>query len=172
MKDRLFAIAILLGCFPAFGGEILIVQPAETGARSVREPTRSERDLDRTMDKARRYGGRGSSGAVVIDETGDSRLLDRADQSIQDAQDYLRPSSGAAGMQETGGTTIILHATPPTEPEKLRQKARSFIAPEAVRSGKNCEVTNAVGMIGEGAGAEQSGNVIEKGNSAVIVRCK
>ena len=72
-----------------------------------------------------------------------------------------------------GGTTIILRAAPPSETEKLRQKARNYLAPEsAVRGGKNCEVANTVGTIGEGVGTEHSSNVIEKGNSAVIVNCK
>jgi len=173
MRDRIFAVATLLGCFAAFAGEIVIVQPAEKDSRSVREQTRSERELDRTMDKARRYGGGAASTPVFIDETGDSRLRDHTDQSIRDAQDYLRPGSGEDGMSGTGGTTIILRAAPPSETEKLRQKARSYLAPEsAARGGKNCEVANTVGTIGEGVGTEHSSNVIEKGNSAVIVNCK
>ena len=42
----------------------------------------------------------------------------------------LRSGSGASG---TEGTTIILRAAPPSETEKLRQKARSYVAPANTR---------------------------------------
>lgn len=173
MRARILAVATLLGCLAAYAGEIVIIQSTGKDPRSVREPTRSERELGRTMDKARQYGGTGGAVPVIIDETGEVRSLDKTEQSIRDAQDYVRPGGGADGMAGMGGTTIILRAAPPSETEKLRQKARSYAAPDAARSGKTCAgAANTVGTIGEGVGTEQSSNVSEKGNSTVNPNCK
>lgn len=174
MRARILAVATLLGCLAAYAGEIVIIQQsAEKDARSVREPTRSERELGRTMDKARHYGGTGGAAPVIINETGEARPLDKTEQSIRDAQDYIRPGGGAEGMAGMGGTTIILRAVPPSETDKLRQKARSYATPDAARSSKTCAgAANTVGTIGEGVGTEQSSNVSEKGNSTVNPNCK
>ncbi|OHC65393.1 MAG: hypothetical protein A2040_02695 [Rhodocyclales bacterium GWA2_65_19] len=172
MKVRIVSFAALLGCLCAYAGEIIIVLPAEKGSRNEREPTRTEREVSRTSDKARQYAtGKGGATTVVIEEGAPARPLDKNEQSIRDAQDYLRSGSGASG---TEGTTIILRAAPPSETEKLRQKARSYVAPaNTPRTDRNCgEASTSVGMIGEGAGAEHSANVVEKGNSAVNVNCK
>lgn len=173
MKVRIAMFAALLGCFHAHAGEIIIVQPAERNPRTVREPTRSEHELGRSMDQARQYGGKSSSTAVIVEDGTPTRPLDKTEQSIRDAQNYLQGSE-APGAAGTEGTTIILRAAPPSEAERLRQKARSYAAPAtAARSGRNCgEVSTQVGMIGEGPGAERSANVSEKGNSAVNVNCK
>lgn len=171
MKARIAVSAALLGCLAAYAGEIVIVQPAaEKDARSVREPTRSERELGRTTGKARGYAGTG--GTTVIVGEGTSRAAENAEHSIQDAQDYLRPGGGAAGSSGTGGTTVILRATPQSDTEKLRQKARSYVAENPARSGKVCEVANTVGTVGDGGSADRGSSVIEKGNSAVIVNCR
>lgn len=173
MKVRIAMFAAFLGCLAAYAGEIVIIQPAEKDTRSTREPTRSERELGRTMDKARQYGGTGSAAPIVIDEASGSRPLDKAEQSIRDAQDYLRSGSGSAGMSGMGGTTVILRAVPPSETEKLRQKARSYVAPENAGRTVTCgEVSNTVGTIGGLAGNERTSSVSEKGNSAVNVNCK
>ena len=172
MKVRIVLVAALFGCLCAYAGEIIIIQPAENSSRNEREPSRSEREVGRTSDKARQYAtGKGGATPVVIEEGAPARPLDRNEQSIRDAQNYLRSGSSTSG---TEGTTIILRSAPPSETEKLRQKARSYIAPAtASRTGKNCgEASTSVGMIGEGAGAEHSANVVEKGNSAVNVNCK
>lgn len=172
MKVRIVSFAALFGCLCAYAGEIIIIQPAEKSSRTEREPSRTEREVERTSDKARKYAtGKEGSAPVVIEEGAPARPLDRNEQSIRDAQDYLRSGSGASG---TEGTTIILRGAPPSETEKLRQKARSYIAPaNAPRTGRNCgEASTSVGMIGEGAGAEHGANVVEKGNSAVNVNCK
>ena len=172
MKVRIVSFAALLGCLCAYAGEIVIIQPAEKGSRNEREPSRTEREVGRTSDKARQYAaGKGGATPVVIEEGAPTRPLDRNEQSIRDAQDYLRSGSGASGKEST---TIILRAAPPSETEKLRQKARSYIAPaNAPRTGKNCgDASISVGTIGEGVGAEHSANVVEKGNSAVNVNCK
>lgn len=173
MKARIVSLAALVGCLSVYAGEIIFVQPTtEKDARSTREPSRTERELERTQSKARAYSGATGGTPVVIDENSLARPLDRTEQSIRDAQDYLRPGTGAASTG-SGGTTVILRAAPQSETEKLRQKARGYIAPEsAARVGKCGEVTNSVGTIGDGANAERSVNVIEKGNSAVVVNCK
>lgn len=175
MKVRIVIFAAFLGCLAAYAGEIVIIQPVEKDSHSVRESTRSERGLDRTMGKARQHAGTGGAVPVVIDETSGSSSLDKTEQSIRDAQDYLRPSSGASGMSGMGGaTTIILRAAPPSETEKARQKARSYVAPEnAGRAVTTCgEVANTVGTIGGATGGERTSSVIEKGNSAVVVNCR
>ena len=172
MKVRIVLFAALLGCLHAYAGEIVIIQPAEKATRNEREPTRTEREVGRTSDKARQYAtGKGGSTPVVIEEGAPARALDKNEQSIRDAQDYLRSGSGASGRDDT---TIILRSAPPSETEKLRQKARSYVAPaNAPRTGRNCgDVSISVGTIGEGPGAERSANVVEKGNSAVSVNCK
>lgn len=171
MKVRLAVSAALLGCLAAYAGEIVIIQPAEKDTRSVREPTRSERELARTMGKARQQAGTGGT-TVIVGEEASRRSLDNAEQSIHDAQDYLRPGGGTGNHSAPGDAAVILRATPQSDTERLRQKARSYIADNPARSGKTCEVVNTVGTIGEGSGAERSTNVIEKGNSAVIVNCR
>lgn len=171
MKVRIAACAALFGSLCVQAGEIVIVVPAETSARSEREPTRSERELGRTMDKARQYGGKGGAAPVVIEEGAPARPFDKTEQSIRDAQGYLRPG---AETPATDGVTIILRSAPTSETEKLRQKARAQIAPSnPSRSATPCtNSVNTVGTIGEGAGAERSAHVVEKGNSAVNTQCK
>lgn len=173
MKVRIAIYATLLGCLAAQAGEIVIIQPAEKDPRSVREPTRSERELGRTMDKARNYGGTGGGLPVIIDETAGPRPQDRTEDAIREAQDYLRSGAGPSGMSGMGGTTtIILRAAPTSETEKLRQKARSYSPPDNASRGKNCpESANTVGSIGDGASADRS-SVSEKGNSVVSTGCK
>lgn len=169
MTVRTALLVALLGCLPAYAGEIVIIQSPDS-SRSVREPSRSERELGRTMDKARQHVTGGAAPVVIDDSTG-TRLQDSTEQSIRDAQDYLRPATGSA-TPDTGGTTVILRAAP-TETEKVRQKARSYVVPEAgSKTVATCEVGNTVGTIGGVAGNERTTNVIEKGNSAVIVHCK
>ena len=168
MKLRIASLAVSLGCLSAYAGEIVIIRPADDGARSVREQSRSERELGRTMDKARDHAGT-ANGPVIIDDRTGSRAAQNAEQAIRDAEDYLRPGSGAATAPNSGGTTVILR-TAPTEPERLRQKARSYNAPDGGgRATTLCgEVANTVGTIGN----ERATTVIEKGNSVVIVNCK
>ena len=175
MKVRIALFAALLGCLAAVAGEIVIIQPAEKDPRAIHEQSRSERELGRTMDKARSHAGTGSQTPIVIDDNTGTRLLDRSEQSIRDAQDYLRPGSGVSGSG-ANSTTVILRSAPPGETEKLRSKARSYIASDnPARPGKNCsEVVNTVGTIGEGSSSDRNivVNVSEKGNSSVNVDCK
>lgn len=172
MKVRIAVFATLLGCLAAYAGEIVIIQPAEKDPRAVREPTRSERELGRTMDKARQHGGSGGAVPLVIDESAGPRPQDKTEQAIREAQDYLRSGAGPSGMSGMSGTTtIILRAAPTSETEKLRQKARSY-NPDSTARSKNCaESANTVGSIGNGASADRS-NVSETGNSVVSTGCK
>lgn len=172
MKGRWFIAAALLGSLPALSGEIVFTQPGQPQQTQPpakpREPSRSERELDRTLDKARQRAGK--SGGVQ--EGGVSqRPLDKAEQAIQEAQDYLRPGGDAAGTETT---TVILRNAPPSDAEKARLKARGYVTPAtAGKPGHNCgEAATAVGMIGEGPGAERSANVFEKGNASVNTQCK
>ncbi|CAG0954259.1 hypothetical protein RHDC4_00287 [Rhodocyclaceae bacterium] len=172
MKGRLLVVAALLGSLPALGGEIVFTQPGQqqqAPAQQQREPSRSERELDRAIDKARQKAGKSSSGTA---EGGASqRPPNKAEQASQEAQDYLRPGGEAAGTETT---TVILRNAPPSDAEKARLKARGYIAPaNAGKPGYNCgEAATAVGMIGEGPGAERSANVFEKGNASVNTQCK
>jgi hypothetical protein len=170
VKIRIAAGAALLGCLCAQAGEIVIVAPAET-SRGEREPTRSERELGRTIDKARQYGGKGGPPPLVIEEGAPPGAFDKTEQSIRDAQHYLR--SGGEAPATEGTTTIILRSAPLGDAEKLRQKARAQVAPpHPSRNAAPCASgMNTVGVIGEGASAERS-NVVEKGNSAVNTQCK
>lgn len=173
MKGRLLIAAALLGSLPAFGGEIVFTQPgqpqqAQPAARPQREASRSERELDRALDKARQKAGKSSG----VQEGGVAQHpSNKAEQAVQEAQDYLRPG-GDAGGPETA--PVILRNAPASDAEKARLKARGYIAPAAAgKSGHNCgEAATAVGMIGEGPGAERSANVFEKGNASVNTQCK
>lgn len=169
MKDRIVCWAFLIGCFSAHAGEIVFTQPGPA-APAPRE-TRSEKELGRTLEQARQYAGKSSGGTVIVDEKGKERLLDRTEQSMREARDYQRQGADAQGVENT---TVILRAAPPSEAERMRQKARSYANPQAAsKSGKNCsEASTQVGMIGEGAGAERSANVVEKGNYSVTPGCK
>ena len=173
MKVRTVMLVALIGCLSAVAGEIVILQPMEN-AGNEKEPPRGERDLGRTMDKARQYSGRSSATTVIIDEAGPARSIDKTEKSIRDAQDYLRPGRDAATSTSADSTTIILRAAPQGEAERQRQKARSYVAPaNTAHAGRDCgQAVTSVGMIGEGTGAERSVNVVEKGNSAVNVNCK
>lgn len=172
MKGRSLIVAALLGSLPALGGEIVFTQPGQSQqgtAKPRSEPSRSEREVDRTLEKARQKVGRGSG--IPVEEAA-PRPLDKAEQAIREAQDYLRPGGEApTGME---GTTVILKNAQPSDAERARLKARGYIAPAAAGKGThNCgEAATAVGMIGEGPGAERSANVFEKGNSSVNTQCK
>jgi hypothetical protein len=172
MKGRFFITAAVLGSLPAFGGEIVFTQPGQPQqapqSAKPREPSRSERELDRTLDKARQRAGTSSG---IVEGGVPSRPLNKAEQAVQEAQDYLRPGGDGAGTETT---TVILKNAPPSDAEKARLKARGYIAPAtAGKAGHNCsEAATAVGMIGEGPGAERSTNVFEKGNSSVNTQCK
>lgn len=169
MNIRILALAMSAGCLSAQAGEIVIVQP--TAAPPAARETRTEKELGRTMDRARQNAGKSSGTTVVVEEDGKERALDRTEKSMREARDYLRPGGDA---QSADGATVILRAAPPSEAERMRQKARSYVTPSGgARMGKNCaEATTQVGMIGEGAGAERSGNVVEKGNYSVTTGCK
>lgn len=167
-------LGALFGCLPAAAGEIIIIQPVEKGVKGDREPTRNERELGHSLEKARQYGGKGSTNTVVIENGEPVRSLDKTEQSIRDARDYVRPGRDQPGVAGVEGTTIILRVAPQSEVERQRQKARSYIAPvNSTQTGRDCgQASTSVGMIGEGPGAERSVNVVEKGNSAVNVNCK
>lgn len=169
MSVRVGVWAILAGCLSAQAGEIVIVQP--TAAPPAARETRTEKELGRTLDRARQSAGKSSGTTVIVEENGNERPLDRTERSMRDARDYLRPGGDA---QSADNATVILRAAPPSEAERMRQKARSYVTPPGgARTGKNCaEATTQVGMIGEGAGAERSANVIEKGNYSVTTGCK
>lgn len=178
MRKRLVCLAAMIGCLPALAGEIIILQPGETATtpRSGREPSRSERELGRTMEDARQHAGRSSGSTVVIIDSGKpTRGIDRAEQSMREAQDYLRPGGGGASTMNAGDTAVIINSAPASDAERMRSKARSYIAPEGGRGVTKCgEVTNQVGMIGDGGptGRNTSVSANEKGNMAVIVNCK
>lgn len=176
MRTRLVCLAAMIGCLPALAGEIIIVQPGDTTSRSGREPSRSERELGRTMEDARQHAGRGSGSTVVIIDSGKpTRGIDRAEQSMREAQDYLRPGGGTAATTNSGDTAIIINSAPASDAERMRSKARSYVTEGAGRSVPKCgEVTNQVGMIGDGGGTGRNTSISanEKGNMAVIVNCK
>lgn len=174
MRAHALLIASLLGCLPAVAGEIIIgpsPAPQQQATPREREASRSERELGRSLGKAREYAGTGGS-AVVVEDGKSPRQLDKTERAMREAQDYLR-SGGEAPAGSTEGT-VTLRAAPLSDAERARLKARSYAAGDAPRTTRNCSEAAAtqVGMIGEGAGAAKSGNVVEKGNSAVIVNCR
>lgn len=161
------ACAALLAGGMALAGEILILQPAPSSSGN-----RNEEAARQLNDRARQQAGQAVPGtAYVLDPSGAGAVpVDQADQLRQNARDYLDPHPvGTAG----DGTQVILRAAPLSEAERLRLKSRTYAAEPAKPTGRNCgAVSNQVGVIGEGAGAQQSENVIEKGGAAVNPQCR
>lgn len=163
MNLRMVMFAPLFLFSLAEAGEIVIVQPASS-------ETRNERNLGRTMDKARQNSGKQAAPLVVEDG-----VLDRgnnAERSSRDAQEYLRP----AASQNTGheNTTIILRSAPLTDAEKSRQKAAAFTQPAGSSAvNRACgDVSLSVGMIGDEAVVQRNPNVNQRGNSVVDTSCR
>ena len=163
MKLRMTVFAPLFISVFAQAGEIVIIQPASN-------ETQSEKNIDRTMDKARQRSGK-QAGPLVIEDG----VLDRgsnAERSGRDAQEYLRPSPLQNQSEE--GTTIILRNAPLTDSEKARQKAAGFVHPSgSSATNRACgDVSLSIGMVGDKAVVERNTNVNERGNSAVNVNCR
>lgn len=162
MRGVVFASLVL--CALAQAGEIVILQPlsGETG---------NEKNLDRTVDRARQRAGKQAAPLVVEDA-----VLDRgsnAERSSREAREY---SLRQAPPQNSGeeGTTVILRSAPISDAEKARQKAVSFVPPGASSlPSRACgDVSLSIGTIGDKAVTERSANVNERGNSAVNVNCR
>lgn len=167
MKARFLWFVAWLACLPALpcqAGEIIILEPAPQGSRS-------EQGAERAREKARQRAGKAKSGETVIITDGpvENRTADQAGQLGREAQEYLRPPLEAAA---DGPTTIILRAAPPGDAEKARMKARAYVVPASAKTKECASVTNQVGMIGEGPGAERSANVVEKGSSTVNLQAQ
>lgn len=161
MKVRIATFATLYACALGQAGEIVIIQPASN-------ETRNEKSLGRTMDKARREGGKPAAPLVVEDG-----MVDRgnnAERSSRDAQDYLRQPVHPSPVDEN--TTIILRNAPLTEADKLRKKAAAYAQPNGLSAtNRACgEVSLSVGTIGDKTVIER--NVNERGNSVVDVNCR
>ncbi|WIM04921.1 MAG: hypothetical protein OHM77_09440 [Candidatus Nitricoxidivorans perseverans] len=168
MRARFLWCAAWLGCLPispCWAGEIIIIEPAPQGSRS-------ERESERAKEKARQRAGKARSGETVIitDGPAENRTTEQAEQLGREAQEYLRPPSSDATAD--GTATIILRAAPPGDAEKARMKARAYVAPALAKTKECASVTNQVGMIGEGPGAERSANVVEKGSSTVNLQAQ
>lgn len=154
----------------AQAGEIVILQPAP-------QSSRSEQQADRAVDKARQKAGRPGAGTTTLIVTDDpalatpaaprSRSAENAERSMQDADDYLRPST-SGGTVTKDGTTVILRSAP-SDAGQARQKARSYLqSDEDAPQTRKCVVVNEVGMIG----GVKSDHVVEKGSSAVMMQCR
>ncbi len=174
MTSRFGRALLLMVCLYAAvvgAGEILILQPAPGDNAS-----RTARESERAMDKARQHAGKAGSGMTTIiigdEQPAQKRNLDRtkeaAQEAAQEAREYLRPSSGDGAAD---GTTVIVRPVPVRETERLQQRARSYVAPVNAGARRDCggNVGNQIGMIGEGAGAIR-GNVLERGSSSVEVQ--
>jgi len=161
-------VAVLVGT-AVWAGEILILQPATPASDN-----RNEREAQRLNDRARQRAGQAvPETTYILGPAGvesQPRTRDSTDRLMQDARDYIGPAQPAAAA---GSGQVILRATPLSDAERARLKARSYAAEPAKSSQRNCStVTNQVGMIGEGSGAQKSENVSEKGGSAVSPNCR
>lgn len=146
----------------AQAGEIVIVQPAG-------QDSRSEKAAARASEQARQRAGK-AAGPIVI-EDGALDAGSKAQRVSKDAQEYLRsPSPGASDDR----TTIILRSAPPSDAEKARQKAASYVQPGNTSANSRCgDVALTIGTIGDKTAAEQKNvTVNERGNSAVNVNCR
>ena len=161
---RVLMVASLIGCLSAGAGEIIIIQPEDPSK------TRSERNLDRSMSKARQQAGV-EQPVTVIEEGSQPGTAEQAGEMLRGARS--RRGAGADNPDSSDNTVIIMRAAPPpTGAEKAVSKARGYAGTKD-RMGRNCgEVATSVGTIGEGEGATQSAKVIEKGNSAVNPNCR
>lgn len=163
MRLCIAAFVTLFAGALAQAGEIVIIQPAN-------KETRSERDLGKSMDKARQHAGKQAAPLFVEDG-----VLDRgnnADRSSRDAQEYLRPTNTQHSGDEN--TNIILRSVPLSESEKARQKAAIFVQPAASSAtNRACgDVSISVGTIGDKTVVGRNVDVNERGNSAVNVNCR
>lgn len=161
MELRIAAIATLSFCALTQAGEIVIIQPANN-------ETRNEKNLGRSMDKARQQSGKQAAPLVVEDG-----ILDRgnnAERSSRDAQDYLRQPTQQRPDDEN--TTIILRNAPLSDAERARLKATAYAQPAgSSTTNRACgDVSLSVGTIGDKTVIER--NVNERGNSAVNVNCR
>jgi hypothetical protein len=163
VRLRIAAFATLSFCALSFAGEIVIIQPES-------KETRSEKDLGRTMDKARQHSGKKAAPLVV--EEGVLERGNNAERSSRDAQEYLRSTVPQNPGDEN--TTIILRSAPLTESEKARQKAAAFVQPPgSSATNRACgDVTLSVGTIGDKPVIDRNANVNGRGNSAVNVNCR
>ena len=164
MKKGIAVFAALFVCLLAQAGEIVILQ-------SESQETRNEKNLDRTMDKARQNAGKQAAPLVIEDG-----VLDRggnAERSSRDAQEYLRSADSPKGSGDEK-TTIIFRSVPLTESEKSRQKAAAFVPPSGSSvSNRACgDASLTIGTVGDKTVIERTTNVNERGNSSVNVNCR
>lgn len=171
---RLWFVAGLVCLVPILqvsAGEIIIIQQAAP------EGSRTDQEASRARNEARRQAGKaainpGGGNIIIGDDAGAIDAPSRAEQSSQNARDYLRTPANTDAT--TGdGTVIILRAAPTSDAEKSRQRARSYVAPsnQAPRARECSNATSQVGTIGDGPNAER-GNVVERGTSSVSSYCK
>jgi len=170
MKHTAGLSVLLLATLAATAGEIVFLPPAPSSSSYPVIPvpypktSRAERDVERHIDHARQRASRSS--------TPDSTYLLEQGGKGNAAPDYLTPSSTSAGGDDF--VTLNLRAAPPpSDAKRAQQKARIYSSSDAAqRGGRDCSTaSNQVGMIGEGAGAQQHMNVVEQGGGVITPRC-
>lgn len=152
--------------------EVVFVDPVQEKAGAMPKPakqpdesSRTGRVVDHTLDAARQRAGRASlTGPDMLEGP-----LPPASERAAEARDYQR------GVKPAQETTIILQtvpAAPPSDAEKARAQARSWVAPAAPVSAQNrCRTENTVGGI-EGQAGVRGTVVIQSTTSGVTVQCK
>jgi hypothetical protein len=162
VRFRLLICATLGGCLYVShcqAGKIIVVEPLT--------PTESytKTAAESAGEKARQYIEEKALEDTLIIKNGpvESPTTEQAKELRQGAREYLSSPSSENSAKEN---VLILYAAPPTDVEKTRIKARSYI--DTKSRSKDCEVNtgNQVGMIGDVA--MDSNN---KG-SVVVTHCR
>ncbi len=155
---------LILGPTLAGAGEI-IIDPTPEKARTQQPQslpaTRNEQRLERTLEEARRWAGRGE--AAVSSEEGENSPA--AQQRAAEAQTYQRGE-----LQENPKIILFKPGPPPSAATKARVEARSWVEPSQPQQSR-CKTENTVGGI-EGQSAASGSIVIQTTSGTVNVLCK
>lgn len=162
MKSTLLLLASTF-CVPAFGGEIVILQPGPSGSAV-------EQNARHAADEAQRHREADDSGA--LDDylgPGVAPGPDRAAEQAREARHHAageRPPPVRGGVViETsgGGETLILAAPAVSNDEYSRLRARQYARPG---SGAGCNAAESVvGHVDGDAGRRLDVNASHKGGS-------
>jgi len=152
----------------AWAGEIIILQPdPATGAE------RNKRQAREMADTARGNVGKPVPEAYYILEGEDVGAASRSRGQADLLRREARSESSEGGAEVQDADLLILRSAPMSEANRARLKARSYVTDQSKQGQRNCTtVSNRVGMIGEGGGAQQSENAQERGGSAVNSACR
>ncbi len=169
MLRRVAAPVILcLTLCPAWGGEIIFVDPVREKAQNLPPPVnaraRTQQSLEHSLESARERVGRGRTTEIIyLDDNNSFPSAPPAAERAGSARDYLD------GLPHPPPTVILKSGPPPNDAARARESARSWIAPPPPsKHPDQCRTENIVGGI---EGQPQGHTVIQSSKGGVTV-CK